>query len=66
MVLARDPSALRTKQVYKPIELRNILDYYQGNKDFRFKKLPIEAIKEIRKLKLNCKRRRHRYTAQKR
>ena len=51
---------------YEPIELRNILTNYQLNKDFRFKKLSIDAIKEIRRLKLNCKRRRHRYTAQKR
>ena len=65
MVLVHDPSALRTKHVYEPTKLRNILENYQQNRDFRYKKLPIDAIKTIRNLKLNHKRRQHRYTAQK-
>ena len=66
MVLVHELSALRTKHVYKPTKLRNILDNYNCNWDFRHKKLPIDAIKTIRNLRLNFKRRRHRYTAQKR
>ena len=54
MVLACDPSALRTKHVvYGPTELRNILDKYQLKQDFRYKKLPIDAIKTIRNIRLN-------------
>ena len=67
MVLVHDPSALRTKHVaYEPIKLRQILDNYQTGTCIRYKKLPIDTIKTIRYLKFNRKRRRHRYTAQKR
>ena len=46
--------------------LFGILNNYITNCDFRFKKLPIDAIKTIRSLRLNRKRRRHKYTCQKR
>ena len=59
-------SALRTKHVYDQTKLKEIVNNYHLNKDYRYKRLPIEAIKTIRSLRLNCKRRRHRYTCQKR
>ena len=59
-------SALRAKHVYDQTKLREILNNYHFNRDFRYKKLPIDAIKTIRNLRLNHKRRRHRYTSQKR
>ena len=64
--MACDPFALRTKITYIPTKLKDILISYQHRRDFRYKKLPIDAIKTIRSLRLNRKRRRHKYTAQKR
>ena len=64
--MVHDPFALRTKYAYNPTEIEDILNTYQLKWDFRYKKLPIDAIKTIRNLRLNCKRRRHKYTAQKR
>ena len=66
LVQERDPSALRTKHVYDQTKLKEIVNNYHLNKDYRYKRLPIEAIKTIRTLRLNRKRRRHRYTCQKR
>ena len=51
---------------YDQTKLKEIINNYHLNKDYRYKKLPIEAIKTIRSLRLNRKRRRHRYTCQKR
>ena len=54
-----DRIALTPKTIrYAPSELRQIQHDY--------KVLPIEAIKTIKKFRLNCKRRRHLYTVQKR
>ena len=47
---------------YDPTELKHMVNQH----DHRYKVLPIEAIKTIRMLRLNCKRRRHLYTSQKR
>ena len=52
--------------IYDQTKLREIINTYHSNKDFRYKRLPIEAIKTIRTLRLNRKRRRHQYTCQKR
>ena len=52
--------------IYDQAKLKEIVNNYHSNKDFRYKRLPIEAIKTIRTLRLNRKRRRHRYTCQKR
>ena len=52
--------------IYDQTKLREIVNNYHSNKDFRYKRLPIEAIKTIRTLRLNRKRRRHQYTCQKR
>ena len=54
------------KHVYDQAKLIKILNKYHTNWDFRYKRLPIEAIKTIRSLRLNRKRRRHKYTCQKR
>ena len=52
--------------IYDQTKLKEIINNYHSTKDYRYKKLPIEAIKTIRTLRLNRKRRRHRYTCQKR
>ena len=52
--------------IYDQSKLKAIINNYHSNKDYRYKRLPIEAIKTIRTLRLNRKRRRHRYTCQKR
>ena len=52
--------------IYDQAKLKEIVNNYHLNKDYRYKRLPIEAIKKIRTLRLNHKRRRHRYTCQKR
>ena len=58
-----EPIALTPKTIsYDPTELKQIVNQH----DHRYKVLPIEAIKTIRKLRLNHKRRRHLYTLQKR
>ena len=58
-----EPVALTRKTIrYDPTELKQIVN----QNDHRYKVLPIEAIKTIRKLRLNRKRRRHLYTSQKR
>ena len=60
MVMAHHPTALRTKTIrYIPTELKDILYSYQYQQDYRYKRLLINAIKTIRNLKLNSKRRRH-------
>ena len=60
-------SVLNTKTIcYDPTELRRIQTQLLDQHDYRYKKLQIDAIKVIRNLRLNCKRRRHPYTAQKR
>ena len=61
-------SALRTKTIhYDPSELKRIQTMLLEQHDYRYKKkLPIDTIKIIRNLRLNPKRRRHLYTAQKR
>ena len=64
MIVERELSA--PKHVYDQRKLIEILNKYHTNRDFRYKKLPIEAIKTIRSLRLNRKRRRHKYTCQKR
>ena len=51
----RDPSALRSKHVYDQAKLKEIVNNYHLNKDYRYKRLPIEAIKTIRTLRLNRK-----------
>ena len=62
-----EPSALTPKtKRYTPAELRHILHDYEDLHDHRYKIMPINAIKADRNLKLNHKRRRHKYTAQKR
>ena len=58
---------LRPKTIgYDPFELKAIQLTVLNQHDHRYKVLPIEAIKTIRMLRLNHKRRRHLYTAQKR
>ena len=52
--------------IYDQTKLKEIVNNYHSNKDYRYKRLPIEAIKTIRTLRLNRKRRRHHYTCQKR
>ena len=52
--------------IYDQTKLKEIVNNYNSNKDYRYKRLPIEAIKTIRTLRLNRKRRRHCYTCQKR
>ena len=52
--------------IYDQTKLKEIVNNYHSNKDFRYKRLPIDAIKTIRTLRLNRKRRRHQYTCQKR
>ena len=42
---------------YDQTKLKEIINNYHLNKDYRYKKLPIEAIKTIRSLRLNRKRR---------
>ena len=60
-------SALTPKTIrYTPTELRCILHDYEDLHDHHYKIMPINAIKSVRNLGLNCKRRRHKYTAQKR
>ena len=60
-------SVLNTKTIcYDPTELRKIHSNLMDQHDYRYKIIPIEAIKIIRSLRLNRKRRRHQYTAQKR
>ena len=68
MVKMCDPYALRNKTEirYNSTKLKDILYQYQYERDFRYKILPIETIKTIRNLRLNARRRRHKYTAQKR
>ena len=52
---------------YNPAEAKKHCELIPTQtRDFRYNKLPIDAIKIIKSLRLNCKRRRHRYTAQKR
>ena len=64
MVKVRDSNALTTKTIrYAPGELKCIVQGYHDQRDYRYKILPINAIKLVRGLRLNCKRRRHRYTA---
>ena len=62
----RELSAPGIVHVYGQEKLFGILNNYITNCDFRFKKLPIDAIKTIRSLRLNRRRRRHKYTCQKR
>ena len=58
---------LRPKTIsYDPSEPKATHQAMLDQHDHRYKRLPIEAIKIIRTLRLNCKRRRHLYTAQKR
>ena len=64
MIMLHELSA--PKHVYDQAKLIEIVKNYNINWHFRYKKLPIEAIKTIRSLKLNRKRRRHKYTCQKR
>ena len=60
-------SALTPKTIrYTPTELRCILHDCQVKHDHCYKVMDINAIKTVRNLSLNCKRRRHKYTAQKR
>ena len=57
-----EPCALTPKTIrYDLLELRHMVNQH----DHRYKVLPIEAIKTIRMLRLNRKRRWHLYTAQK-
>ena len=51
---------------YDPSELKAMQQAMLDQHDHRYKRLPIEAIKIIRTLRLNYKRRRHIHTAQKR
>ena len=60
--IAVEPVALTPKSIrYDPTELKQIVNQH----DHRYKVLPIEAIKTIRNLRLNRKRRRHLYTSTK-
>ena len=54
-----EPSALTPKTMrYTPAELRHILYDYEDLHDHQYKIMPINAIKVVRNLKLNRKRRR--------
>ena len=67
IVKASKPCALTPKTIhYDPQVLKGIQQCMLDQHDYRYKTLPIQAIKVIRSLKLNCKRRRHLYTSQKR
>ena len=58
---------LKSKTIgYDPVELKEMHLTVLNQHDHRNKVLPIDAIKTIRTLRLNHKRRRHLYTAQKR
>ena len=67
IVKVGEPSALTSKTIrYSTTELRHILHDYEDRHDYRYKVMKINAIKSVRKLGLNHKKRRHKYTAQKR
>ena len=57
---------LSTKTIHYDLsELKRIQTALLEQHNYRYKKHPIDTIKIIRNLRLNCKRRRHLYTAQK-
>ena len=63
IVKAGEPCALTPKTIhYDPQKLKDIQQCMLDQHDYRYKTLPIQAIKVIRSLKLNHKRRRHLYT----
>ena len=67
IVKVHELSTLTPKTIrYNPTELRHILHDCEDLHDHCYKIMPINAIKSVRNLELNHKRRRHKYTAQKR